>query len=291
MRASIKSIFKALKTPKAPSNIWQQAFDRDPDHLYRLCSLNGKAPNPVDLVDYSLDIHHEVIQPDLFRYLIPICLEAWYKYLFDEGKSAYTAFVEHFSAALASRPILDEILDRNEYEVVLDFVIDSILDRLDKEKQLAFSGFNSVYKWFYALSSFAVIFPALKSLWERWWLLDTNGHAIAALQYISCLMYEENQNPIFATWTHENGGGPPELWETDGWIYDRGWKSENILFLSSTLTVKYIELKINEANNKLHGKINSDVPERMVSDFNKQKDLLASRIAQLPSLLQPPFPF
>ncbi len=49
--------------------------------------------------------------------------------------------------------------------------------------------------------AFALIFPELESLWRAWWRFETPGQAVAALQYRSCLLYQDRDNPIFAPWT------------------------------------------------------------------------------------------
>jgi hypothetical protein len=92
----------------------------------------------------------------------------------------------------------------------MEFMRDSILDRMDEEHDLKFSGMRaSPYKWVRVLCSFAVIFPDIRDLWQRWWKKETKGRAICVLQYISCLLYEADSNPIFSPWTPAGRGGPP----------------------------------------------------------------------------------
>jgi hypothetical protein len=185
MRASIDEVIRALKSPKAPAEIWQDPYDHDSRVYRRLCNLRGAEPQAADLWDYSQDMLYTPLQPDLFRHLLPICLGAWRKDLFDEGAN-YAGFVEHFSTALATRPILEEILTADQYKSVMEYMLNSVLDRMDQEEGLQFTGMGArPYRWFEALGSFAVTFPSLHRLWESWWSMSTTGHALAVLQYIS----------------------------------------------------------------------------------------------------------
>jgi len=288
MRASIDEVLRVLKSPKAPAEIWQESYDRDSKVYGRLCNLSGAEPQAADLCDYSHDMLYLPLQPDLFRHLLPICLRAWRKDLFDEG-SNYCGFVEHFSTALATRLILEENLTADQYKSVMEYMLNSVLDRMDQEEGLQFAGMGArPYRWVHALGSFAVTFPFLHRLWESWWSMSTTGHALAVLQYISCLMYEDDRNPIFSPWTPVAGGGPPALYETDGHIYDRGWRPENISFLEDTLSTVYLETKLTEAAKVVRDQVSGDVPAKMIAEFGAQRVLLESRIEQLPILLSKP---
>jgi hypothetical protein len=91
------------------------------------------------------------------------------------------------------------------------------------------------YRWFDNLGSFATVFPGLGRLWSSWWDLSSEGRAIGALQYLSCLMYEEMSNPVFAAWTPTNGGGSPELWRDSMVVNNYPWDPQNVSFLRSML--------------------------------------------------------
>ncbi len=294
MRASIEQVRIALRCQETPQSIWQPAFDYDESHLYSLLRYVPLVPDvltvvPVSeslLIDYTLDLQYMTIQPDLFRCLFPLCLQAWQQDLLaSEGSSPYRAFVEYFLGALASRPFLHDLLAAEEYEVVIRFMQNTILDRLDQEEYLSFSGDGRVYTWFFALGAFAILFPALESLWRIWWTMETRGQVIAALQYISCLMYEEQSNPIFHPWTPEQGGGPPQLWETGAHIYNRAWQHENVAFFQSTMTPASVEEKLRQAVAFLG---ESNIPGKMMRDLETQRDVLGYRLKVLPAILASP---
>jgi hypothetical protein len=117
----------------------------------------------------------------------------------------------------------------------------TILDEIDDQRGLAFQGSRTTpYRWFRALTTYGVLRPDLDRLWTAWWTLNTDGRAIAAVQYISCLMYSEYQNPVFASWTPDHGGGPPCLWEFEGHLYEHRWQEPNVNFLQGILSVQKI---------------------------------------------------
>lgn len=286
-RASLPALINALHAKEPPRHIWQEPFDGDPAYFSRLCNLKGSTPRESDLIDYQHDLcYASPLQPDLFRYLLPICLEIWRKDLLTNSQSGYGGFIEHFWAALANRPLLQENLTTSEYAAVVIFMTNALLDRIDQENSLSFSGMGAApYTWFSALSSYCVVFPTLAPLWKYWWEMTNLGQACAVLQYLSCLLYEKDRNPIFSPWTPKEGGGPPSLWAPEGHIFDLGWRTDNIAFLQATLTVDYIESSLRLAAQKVKEVVESAVPQQMLNDFDAQKPLLALRLEELPRLL------
>ena len=288
MRTNLSRLVKALKAQEPPKLIWQQPFDYNPSHYKKLCNLKGAPPSSLDLIDYAHDMLYgkSPLQPDLLRYMLPICLDSWHKDLLDNGQSVYGGFVEYFWVALAKPSLLQDHLTPGEYAAVETFMADAILDRIDQENELSFAGMDaSPYTWFHAIGSFCVVFPALPSLWKRWWEMTTQGQACAVLQYLSCLLYEEGQNPIFSPWCQVGGGGPPCLWETAGLVYEKGWREENVKYLQATLTTAFIEDRLRYAARILKEGTLSPVPQQMINDFSEQETLLTLRLEQLPALL------
>jgi hypothetical protein len=114
---------------------------------------------------------------------------------------------------------------------------ESILDEIDDQRGLAFNGgMTRPHRWFGALTTYGVFLPDAEHLSADWWSLNTVGRAVAAVQYISCLMFADNENPIFAPWTPDRGGGPPVLWEFEGYLFKHRWLEANVDFLRRALT-------------------------------------------------------
>lgn len=255
----------------------------DDAHILRICCLNDDSKvSPNDLIEYIHDLLYSgEIQKDLFKFLLPKCLLAWREYLVDNNQS-YGGYAEYLLSFLAKKELYSVILSDTEYTAIATFYAKSLLDRMSSESKLSHQGMDGTpYRWFYALSSYCVIFSDLESFWNEWWVMKKSGHAVCVLQYISCIMYAEEANPIFKPWTKEYGGGAPTLWEWEGHIYGAKWEPRNIEFLKSTLTKEYIYNHLKEANQFLDDEQNKRVGQKMLDDFNLQEKFLLHRINRL----------
>ncbi len=286
VRASIQNIKSVIKSAGCPKQIKQEPFDCDPDHYRRLCDLGDAAPSGIDLVDYALDMQYMELRPELLRYLTPILLTAWRRDLFEGSSANYGGFVEQFWPALLKGSALTKVFTETERNTFIAYMRDSILDRLDTEASLQFSGMGaSPYAWVQALVSYGTLFSDVETLWTEWWQMKTPGHAIAAFQYVSALMYEDAKNPVFDPWTRDKGGGPPALWECGAIIFNVGWKQENIDFLKNTLSANYFEQKLHLAFGRISDDVADKIAQRIMDDFPGQRTRLELRIEQLPNLL------
>ena len=291
MTTSLSQVVQVLGQPLPPKQISQQPFDCDPSHYRRLCQLDGAAPDTRDLSRYVDDMQYMPLQPDLLRYLLPLCLKMWQDDLFHQEGSDCGGMVEAFWMALSPRPtfqntfLLDEELNAKENQSVMQFMRDTLLERMNQEMRLRFAGSqSSPYQWFQTLGSFCIVYPHLRGLWDKWWQMTTPGHAVCVLQYVSCLMYQNDENPVFAPWTPDKGGGPPELWESDTLSSEYGWRRENASFLAETLTLDFVKRKLKEAALQNGGE-NMSISKKMLQDWDKCRDLTDSRIAELPQLV------
>lgn len=131
---------RALGRRGPPEEIWQRPFDHDNDHLRRLARLQPEAkPDPIDLVDYALDIHYGEVQKDLLLWLLPFCLRAWRDDLRGVDVS-HGGFVEQFYPALVDGGILDRVLDQDQRAAVALFMRETVLEEIDDQAGLSFSG-------------------------------------------------------------------------------------------------------------------------------------------------------
>ena len=114
----------------------------------------------------------------------------------------------------------------------------TILEEVDDQLGIPYQGSKArPYRWIGALTTYGVLLPDVDRVWGAWWSLETVGRAIAAVQYISCLIYPENENPVSAPWTPNGGGGPPRLWGLEGHLYTHRWLEPNVAFLKEALRV------------------------------------------------------
>ena len=272
---------------KPPKQTTQEAFDGDIGHLNRLVRLRpGDRAEAGDLWDYTQDLFYgNQIQGPLLTYLLPFCLEAWRDDL-RETHTGYGGFVEHFYPVLANKHIFDEHLTPAQTMVTSEFMRDSILEEIDDQRGLSYNGMGArPYRWITALTTHGVLLPDVDQLWNAWWSIDTVGRAVATVQYASCLMYPENDNPVFAPWTRDRGGGPPRLWGFGEHLYNHRWLEANVKFLRETLNPQEVEEALNRAVARLGGQPEHEIARKVQRDVPGCIETLAVRCAELPRLL------
>lgn len=272
----------------APKEITQQAYEGDPSHLRRLVRLRpDERADGDDLFAYMEDLNYtEGIQTSLFVYLLPICLEMWRNDVRGIDNS-YGGVVEHFYPVLANRKVFELHLTPKQTDTVSEFMRQAILEEIDDQRGLEYQGARArPYRWFRALTTYGVILPDIDRLWTAWWSLDSVGRAVAAVQYISCLMYSEFENPIFAPWTPNGGGGPPCLWGFEGHLYTHRWLEPNVAFLSRVLNVGNIEAVLARAVERLADQAEHDAAAVVQADVPLCAATLGARCQELPCLLE-----
>lgn len=285
LRADIGKLRRALGSPKSPKEITQEPYEGNPRHLRRLARGDWRTelPKSDDLFDYIEDINWcDVIQPDLFRYMLPVLLEMWRQDLMRETLSG-DGNVDWFYNGLACRGHVKNLLGDKAEQAAGTFMRNAILDRIDNEQWLSHKARSvSPQVWISALASLGIIFPEIKALWQEWWSLETSGQARALLQYSSVLLYEYD-NPLFRLFAPDDSG-PPLLWEPEGEIYEKCWLPENVEFLRSVMTVDYVEDGVLRAVEKLREIESVDLLDCLVADLKSQRPILERRIAALPDI-------
>ena len=278
-------LHRALGVTRPPEKITQEAFEGNDRHLRRLARLQpGELADGNDLWEYIHDLRNTDIQSALLAYLLPFCLEAWREDL--RGIDGYGGVIEHFYPVLADRHVFDLHLTSKQSAVVSEFMRQAILEEVDDQRGLTFQGSRMrPYRWFGALTTYGVLRPDLDRLWTEWWTLSSVGRAVAAVQYISCLMYSEYENPVFAPWTPDRGGGPPCLWSFEGHLYEHRWREPNVNFLKETLTVPKVNDVLLQAVNRLVGQPEHDAAAAVQEDVPLCIEALEARCAELPQLL------
>jgi hypothetical protein len=198
----------------------------------------------------------------------------------------YGGFVEHFYPVLANKRTFDEHLTPQQTTAVSAFMRGSILEEIDDQRGLTYRGAGArPYRWITALTTHGVLLPDVEQLWDAWWSIDTIGRAVAAVQYISCLMYGANENPVFARWTPEKGGGPPSLWGFGGHLYKHRWLEANVRFLRQILNPPKVIDVLKLAVEQLAGHPEQAVAAEIEGDIPLCAEALTARCAELPLLL------
>jgi hypothetical protein len=290
MGNSLDKLRRALGVVSPPKEITQEDFDGGRDHLYRLARLGAdEEADAPDLCEYMNDLLYTEIQVPLFLYLLPFCLKAWSRDL-RAGDFEYPGFVDHFYAVLANRGIFERHLTPAQGEAVLGFMRASILDEIDAQKGLYFRGYPArPFRWIHAITTYGVIAPDIERIWTSLWSVETVGRAIATVQYISCLMYSEDENPVFAPYSREEGGGPPCLWEFDGHLYEKRWQQSNVDFLEDLLKApERVGEVLARAVDRLADQQEHDAAAKILADLPSCSRTLMDRCAMLPLLLATP---
>jgi hypothetical protein len=228
----LTDFYLRLGSVTPPESITQPVFETDQMHLERLAALNpGECAGVWDLADYMDDLLYCDIQTSLLVHVLPFCLRSWHEWLRNETFEC-PGFAELFYTVLEKKDTFAGILTDDQRQAVWEFMSGSILEEIDAQNSLRFEGYPAApYRWIQALMTHGVIASDMEHLWMDWWSVSTIGRAVAAVQYVSCLVYPKNANPVFAPYTREKGGGPPCLWEFDGYSNDCNWKIQNVEFL------------------------------------------------------------
>ncbi len=269
-----------------PDKITQEVFEGSDAHLRRLVRLKAdERPKPEDLREYIHDLRYTEIQATLLSYLLPFCLELWRQDVL--GVEGYGGIIEDFYPVLADREIFDRHLTSKQCAAASQFIRGTILEEIDNQSGLFFQGGRTrSYRWVRALTTYGVLLPDIELLWSAWWSLNTVGRAVAAVQYISCLMYPENENPVFAPWTPNGGGGPPVLWDFEGHLYTHRWLEPNVTFLKRFLSMSSVRDVLDRAVHHLTAQPEHDVATQIQADLPLLTEILEARCAELPRLLE-----
>lgn len=271
--------------PKPPTSVWERQFDDFDDELQNLATTPYEAIDFGDLWYYHHDLAYVELQPDLFAYLFPVCLMDWHMTL--QSNESCSHGDSEFHYGLLHGKVLEKMATPAQRQQIAEFFCDSLLERLDLERGLYFSGSGaSAYGWMSRFNSLGIVTPIIPNIWKAWWSLETVGRAVAAVQYLSGLMYFDGENPVFERWTPDKGGGGPYLWGNDSLIRDTGWMPENADFLASVLTLEFVEEQLKRAAIRLNGQPECDTARQLVDDIEDRRELVESRTAELPSLLR-----
>ena len=220
---------------------------------------------------------------DDLLFLFPPILRIWEKALYEKD----SWFTQYFHEEVCRTDFVERVLTPSLREAVGSFVVRALSDRIASESSLSVEGSSTSHDWFGYLASLGVFTKEVSRLWSGVWLSKHPGHAVALLQYLSCLIYE-NANPIFTPWTCDLGGGSPELWGYDSVGFDESWKKENVDYLASALNSKSIKDWL-ERMSGIH--IGSQIAEFcgiLLGALNDSGDKVDERIALLLRALQNP---
>jgi len=216
--------------------VWETEFDYADAELKALAAKEWQQISERDLSAYYVLnlVYNEPMQIELFRYLFPL----W-----------------------------QEMMNASQRQQVRQFLLDTALQRMDNER-----GFNNVLCWLAVFNTLGGAAPLIRSLWSRWWALDTPGKAVCAIQYAAHLIYPIEANPL---WSQEWIGWGHPLGHKDG------WSSDNRAFLRQMLTPEMIVAGVQAAAEILRGEPEGAMAARIAQDAYEAMDILTIQIEDL----------
>ncbi|SQI39864.1 Uncharacterised protein [Leminorella richardii] len=264
--------------PPPPAYVWEHEFDYCDKELQQLAVKDWRQIQAAELTGYYLLnlTYVDPLQPEVFRYLFPVCLAVWCESMIDGHH------FEDFLYAVHRGNILDRMLTPKEKEGVLNVLCDGFLHRLEQERGFVYTGFQTpAYLWLYAFNELGATQPVIETIWQRWWTLDSPGKAVSAMMYASGLIYEEGENPIFRPWSKTHGGGGPYLAELNHHFDGNGWLPENLAFFKKTLTAERLLEDLERAAVVLQGQQEEAMANRLVADARQRHEIIAIQIDDL----------
>lgn len=221
------------KESSRPANVQGDSWgvDATTEDILRLIEAD---PNSLKAEDFSGYLGYCTTGgDDDLRFLFPAILRIWESALYERD----SWFTQYFHEEVCRTDFVERALSPGLKEAACSFMVRALAQRIGSEEVLSVKGVSTSHDWFGYVASFGVFTTAIPALWSVIWESEQPGHAVALLQYLSCLIYEDS-NPIFAPWTCDKGGGPPELWGFDSVGFDEAWKQENVAFMTTALTTE-----------------------------------------------------
>ena len=81
MEITLSALEELFDHPTPPRHVWENQFDYLDAELRRVARKPWEEISDEDLWYYLHDLAYVTLQPDLFKYLFPVCLHFWYRTL------------------------------------------------------------------------------------------------------------------------------------------------------------------------------------------------------------------
>ena len=197
MRISATQSRAIFGNPLPPQVVTEHQFDDFDEALQKLAETPWDEIQDTDLWYYIHDLSYMALQPDLFAYLFPVCLNLWYNSLMRNEDCAVGD--AEFHSALHHGQILEKQVTPDQRDQIYSFFHDGFLDRLDQERGFVASKRQiPAQSWIRRFNSLGLVTPLIERIWHSWWRLESPGQAVSALIYLSSLIYDDRENPVFS---------------------------------------------------------------------------------------------
>lgn len=239
MTDELKDLVHSLGDPQPPTAVWQTQFDGDDAALKRLSYARPGEPVRIqDLLSYCDDLRYvEELQEGLLLRVLPHALHAWRGLLLKDGSRGYS---EALCAALAKRrEFIAKVLGPEGTRGAARYMATTILELMAKEDSLQHKGSGaSPYRWSQEFVSFGCAWDEVELILEPWRAMAAPGLAVCTVQYLASLVFTGAENPVFGTWTRDEGGGPVTPWENASGGFEERWSDASVERLRALLSGK-----------------------------------------------------
>jgi hypothetical protein len=261
MTDEMKDLVHSLGDPPMPTAVWQTQFDGDDAALKRLSYARPGEPVRIqDLLSYCDDLRYvEELQEGLLLRVLPHALHAWRGLLLKDGSRGFS---EALCAALAKRrEFIAKVLGPEGTHGAARYMAATILELMGKEDSLQHKGSGaSPYRWSQEFVSFGCAWDEVELILEPWRALSSPGLAVCTVQYLASLVFTGAENPVFGTWTRDEGGGPVTPWENASGGFEERWSDASVERLRALLAGNGVVTWLDQAAVAL-----KDHPDRAVA--------------------------
>jgi len=250
---SVSEYFKNIGSPFPPGkDIQQQAFDYSQEPLIVLSNSRiGKeyqAKVNWALSEYNYDLMHvRPLQQNLMLHWLPICMEYWQQSL--HAKKGYDFVYFLHDALYQKQDIIAETVGKEIQNITFQFMRNTLLALLSSQRELdSLRSGSSPYKWIPRFNSFVGFSDELENILNAWGKMDSYGFAISYFQYISCLVFDDSDNPVFPQHKSHKFTYPPSLDEMED-MYDMCyWSKKKIAVYEEWLNFNNVRMLLQKAN-------------------------------------------
>lgn len=248
--------------------VWEPEFDYADDELRALAATDWRLITSHQLSCYYVLnlVYHDSLQPELFRYLFPLCLAEWHEsVMLSSEKGDYLA--ENLLMALRRPYLWRQMMDAGQRRQVRAFLTETMLCRIDSQR-----GFDSQMTWLPVWNALGGTAPIMRALWQQWWSLTSPGKAICALQYAAHLIYPPEHNPL---WPAGRGTFCYPL------SCSEAWTAENLEFLRKELVPETLLINVRKAARLLHNEPEAGLAERIARDAKAAGEIIEIQVEEL----------
>lgn len=290
MSAELAELVRALGSPPMPAAVWQAQFDGDDAALKRLAYARpGETVRAPDLMSYCDDLRYvEELQEGLLLRVLPHLLHAWRALLLKGGGAG--GFSENFQAALAQRrEFVARVLGPDGTRACARYMAATLLELMSREDSLSHRGGGATpYAWGAEFVSFGCAWDEAELVLEPWRRMQRPGLAVCAVQYLSSLVYDGADSPVFERWTKDEGGGPLWPWQRASGGFEERWSGAAAEALRARLAGGKAAEWLREAAAALKGHAHGDRAARVAADAAARSARVEARVEELCRLLATP---